>query len=38
MWPFAGQAGQPVGVEVWHDHTEPWPLEHAQFVGMTWDY
>jgi len=38
MWPFAGQAGQPVGVEVWHDHTEPWPLEHAQFVGTTWDY
>lgn len=37
-WCFAGQAGQPVGVEVWHDHTESWPLEHAQFVGMTWDY
>lgn len=38
MWPFAGHAGQPVGVEVWHDHTEPWPLEHAQFVGYTADY
>jgi len=37
-WFFYGEAGQPVGVEVWHDHTEPWLLEHAQFVGMTWDY
>jgi len=37
-WFFYGEAGQPVAVEVWHDHTEPWPLEHAQFVGMTWDY
>lgn len=37
-WPFKGQAGQPVGVEVWHDHTEPWALEHAQFVGETSDY
>lgn len=37
-WPFQGKAGQPVGVEVWHDHHEPWPLEHAQFVGQTWDY
>lgn len=38
MWPFAGEAGQPVGVEVWHDHTDSWPLEHAQFSGTTWDY
>ncbi len=37
-WPFAGEAGQPVGVEVWHDHHEPWAVEHAQFVGTTWDY
>jgi hypothetical protein len=37
-WPFAGQAGQSVGVEVWHDHHEPWAVEHAQFIGMTWDY
>lgn len=37
-WPFAGKAGQGVGVEVWHDHTDDWPLEHAQFVGMTSDY
>lgn len=38
MWPFDGQAGQPVGVEVWHDHHDDWPLEHAQFVGTTSDY
>lgn len=38
MWPFWGEHGQPVGVEVWHDHTEPVAVEHAQFVGMTWDY
>lgn len=38
MWPFAGQAGQPVGVEVWHDHSEPWAVEHAQFAATTWDY
>lgn len=37
-WPFAGQAGQAVGVEVWHDHDQPWALEHAQFVGETSDY
>ncbi|MCX4231981.1 hypothetical protein [Streptomyces ortus] len=37
-WPFAGQAGMPVGVEVWHDHDQPWPLEHAQFAALTWDY
>ncbi|WP_306317196.1 MULTISPECIES: hypothetical protein [unclassified Streptomyces] len=37
-WAFAGHAGQPVGVEVWHDHDQPWPLEHAQFVGYTADF
>jgi hypothetical protein len=37
-WAFAGGAGQPVGVEVWHDHHQDWALEHAQFVGMTSDY
>ncbi|MGD6761345.1 hypothetical protein ACOKM5_20640 [Streptomyces sp. BH097] len=37
-WPFKGQADMPVGVEVWHDHDQPWPLEHAQFVGETSDY
>lgn len=37
-WPFAGQANQPVGVEVWHDHDQPWAVEHAQFAAMTWDY
>lgn len=38
MWPFYGQAGEAVGLEVWHDHHDPVALEHAQFVGMTWDY
>jgi hypothetical protein len=38
MWPFWGKHGEPVGVEVWHDHTEAVAVEHAQFVGMTWDY
>lgn len=37
-WQFAGEAGMPVGVEVWHDHSEPWAVEHAQFVGTTSDY
>ncbi|WPO70190.1 hypothetical protein [Streptomyces sp. KN37] len=37
-WPFAGQANQHVGVEVWHDHDQPWAIEHAQFAAMTWDY
>lgn len=37
-WFFYGNAGQPVGVEVWHDHHEPVEVGHAQFVGMTWDY
>src|ERR1043165_2877814 len=38
LGPFAGHANMPVDVEVWHDHHEPWPLEHAQFVGYTADY
>lgn len=37
-WPFYGQADQPVGVEVWHDHHEPAAVGHAQFVATTWDY
>lgn len=37
-WLFDGNAGEPVGVQVWHDHTEPVALEHAQFAGVTWDY
>lgn len=37
-WPFAGQANQSVGVEVWHDHHDDWPVEHAQLSGTTWDY
>ncbi|MFB7711481.1 hypothetical protein [Streptomyces sp. NPDC056105] len=35
---FAGQTRMPVGVEVLHDHDQPWPLEHAQFVGITSDH
>jgi hypothetical protein len=38
MWPFYGRHGQPVGVEVWHDHHEAAHVGHAQFVGQTWDY
>ncbi len=37
-WQFHGEAYEPVGVEVWHDHYEPWAVEHAQFVATTWDY
>jgi hypothetical protein len=37
-WQFAGRAGQPVAVRVWHDHHEPVDVLHAQFVGMTWDH
>lgn len=37
-WAFAGRAGQPVAVEVWHDHDQPVSITHAQFIGMTWDY
>lgn len=38
VWLFAGHTGQPVGVEVWHDHHTDAVVGHAQFVGMTWDY
>lgn len=37
-WQFYGEAYEPVGIEVWHDHTEPWAIEHAQLVATTWDY
>ncbi|MFD7705725.1 hypothetical protein [Streptomyces sp. NPDC059786] len=37
-WIFEGNAGQPVGVQVWHDHHEPVAVGHAQFIGITWDY
>lgn len=38
VWLFHGEANEGVGVEVWHDHDLPVAVEHAQFVGMTWDY
>ena len=37
-WAFKGRAGQPVAIEVWHNHTSPVDVVHAQFVAMTWDY
>jgi hypothetical protein len=37
-WQFYGDAYQPIGVEVWHDHTDDWAVEHAQFTATTWDY
>lgn len=37
-WQFRGHAGQPVAVEVWHDHHGPVAVVHAQFVATTWDY
>lgn len=37
-WPFRGQADQPVGVQVWHDHHEDAVLGHAQFAAQTNDY
>jgi hypothetical protein len=37
-WPFKGKAGQPVGVEVWHDHHTNATLGHAQFAAQTNDY
>lgn len=37
-WCFYGEAGQPVGVQVWHDHDQPATVGHAQFVATTWDY
>lgn len=38
VWLFFGRTGEPVGVEVWHDHDEPVDIEHAQFSATTWDY
>jgi hypothetical protein len=38
VWPFYGRAGQAVGVEVWHDHTEAVAVTQAQFSATTWDY
>ena len=38
VWPFRGHAGEPVGVEVWHDHHESAVLGHAQFAAQTNDY
>lgn len=37
-WPFRGHEGEPVGVEVWHDHHTDAFVGHAQFVGQTSDY
>lgn len=37
-WAFHGNAGQPVAVEVRHNHDQPVAIIHAQFVAMTWDY
>lgn len=37
-WQFRGEAGEPVGVQVWHDHHESAVVGHAQFVGTTNDY
>jgi hypothetical protein len=38
LWVFWGKANVPVGVEVWHDHTEPVAVYQAQFSATTWDY
>lgn len=37
-WFFRGHAGQSVALQVWHDHTSPVDVTHAQFVAATWDY
>lgn len=37
-WPFRGRAGQPVAVQVRHNHHEPVAIIHAQFAALTWDY
>jgi hypothetical protein len=37
-WLFRGRAGQPVAVEVRHDHTSPVDVIHAQFSATTWDF
>lgn len=36
-WQFRGKAGQPVAVEVRHNHTNSVDIIHAQFVATTWD-
>jgi hypothetical protein len=38
VWPFWGEANEPVGVEVWHDHHTTAHIGHAQFSATTWDY
>ena len=38
MWLFRGNADEPVGVEVWHDHHTDAVVGHAQFSATTWDY
>lgn len=37
-WLFRGHAGQPVAIEVRHNHTAPVDVIHAQFSATTWDY
>lgn len=37
-WAFRGNAGQPVAVEVRHNHHMPVNIVHAQFLATTWDY
>lgn len=37
-WLFRGHSGQPVALEVRHNHTEPVDVDHAQFSATTWDY
>lgn len=37
-WVFRGKRDHPIGVRVWHDHSEPVNIIHAQFSGTTWDY
>jgi hypothetical protein len=37
-WVFRGDAGEPVGVRVWHDHNEAVKIVHAQFSATTWDF
>lgn len=38
VWLFRGRAGQPVGVQVWHDHHTDAIVRHAQLVAQTNDY
>jgi hypothetical protein len=37
-WQFKGNAGQPVAIEVRHNHTSSIDIIHAQFVVNTWDF